>query len=131
MIFEKVFDDEILEIEFPMSVRKVYANPLVNENSGKVAFTYGPLVLCAESIDNQFDLSAVTISSKQNAKVKILDNSQYVLSVSIPVNYSVPSDKLYSFDVPKTEKKILKFIPYFAWNNRGIGNMKVWFSVNF
>lgn len=131
LIFEKVFDDEILEIEFPMSVRVVYANPLVNENSGKVAFTYGPLVLCSESIDNQFNLSAVTVDGKQNAEVKISDNSQYVLSVSIPVNYFVPSDKLYSFDEPRTEKKVLKLIPYFAWNNRGVGDMKVWFSVNF
>ena len=87
-------------------------------------------MLCAESIDNRFCLSGVTVDKKQNADVKISDGSQYVLSVSVPVNCAVPSDKLYSFDEPKTEKKVLKLIPYFAWNNRGAGDMKVWFSVS-
>lgn len=128
-VYEKVFDNEILETEFPMKLRAVYANSTVNEDSGKVAFTYGPLILCAESTDNSFALSAVAVNPSKKAETTIRSGSEYVVSVKIPAIYFVPHQSLYSFDAPKTEKKTLRLIPYFAWNNRGAGDMKVWFPV--
>ena len=34
---------------------------------------------------------------------------------------------LYSYEAPAAEKFTLKLIPYFAWANRGKGDMQIWF----
>ncbi len=95
-----------IEINFEMPVRKVIANENVKEDSGKVAFERGPLVYCAEEIDNPGG----------------------VLNVGIDKNESLA----YSFDqellngVGKIDGETITAIPYYAWAHRGIGEMAVW-----
>ena len=96
--------DDKIELSFPMEVRTVKANDMVEEDKGKLSLEYGPLVYAVEEIDNpKFD--DITISSFDKysiQKEQILDG----------VNTLV-SDKF-------------KAIPYYAWSNRGVGKMKVW-----
>ena len=95
-----------IDINFEMPVRKVVANENVKEDSGKVAFERGPLVYCAEEIDNPGG----------------------VLNVGIDKNESLA----YSFDqellngAGKIEGETITAIPYYAWAHRGIGEMAVW-----
>ncbi len=42
-----------LELLLPMPVRKVISNEAVIENKDKIAYQRGPLVYCAEGIDNE------------------------------------------------------------------------------
>ena len=41
-----------ITITFDMPVRKVVSNKLVKANEGKMALERGPLVFCAEEVDN-------------------------------------------------------------------------------
>ena len=127
LIFTGVFNGQTIEIEFPLVLRKVYANPLVQANAGKVALSYGPLVLCAEGIDNAFSLQTAHIGSIENATLLKNEDSRYAISAKIPVSVSVPTDKLYTITQPKTKKETLTLIPYFAWANRGETDMQIWF----
>ena len=38
----------------------------------------------------------------------------------------VPSEELYTEEPPKEETVTLRAIPYFAWGNRGLNQMRVW-----
>ena len=52
-VIERVWDGEsVLSLSYNMNIRRIYANPKVSENIGKVAVSYGPYIMCAEGIDN-------------------------------------------------------------------------------
>ncbi|HKM92984.1 MAG TPA: glycoside hydrolase family 127 protein [Prolixibacteraceae bacterium] len=102
---------DVVSLELPMMVRLVVTNPLVEENRGKVAFEYGPLVYCAEQVDNG-ELTDVKIPA--NIDFSILD-------------FNVQDEETKAL-VAVVNGNELTLIPYFAWSNRGVGEMKVWFQ---
>ncbi len=128
LIFEDTFDNEEIDLEFPFALRKIYANSLVREDAGKVAFSYGPLILCAEEVDNDFALTTVRVKDLENAKITILDGSLDVLRVKLPIKIAKETEGLYSYIPSKTEENYLTLLPYFAWANRGANDMQVWFT---
>jgi len=98
-----------VELEFPMSVRRVIAHPLVEEDKGKMSLEYGPIVYAVEEIDNK------------NA----FDNIQ--LTANEEFNVAMQPELLGGVNTISNEK--LTAIPYYTWSNRGIGKMKVWLPV--
>ncbi|MBE5733098.1 MAG: glycoside hydrolase family 127 protein [Clostridiales bacterium] len=127
LIYEGVFENTEINVDFSPSLKKVYSNPLVAENSGKVALTYGPIVLCAEGSDNDFNIFGVKIGDISKAKIEPLNSSPYALNVTLPVSYFEDSGELYSYEQGREIIKTLKLIPYFAWANRKENDMRVWF----
>jgi DUF1680 family protein len=127
LIYEGVFENTEINVDFSPSLKKVYSNPLVAENSGKVALTYGPIVLCAEGSDNDFNIFGVKIGDISKAKIEPLSSSPYTLNVTLPVSYFEDSGELYSYEQGVEVIKTLKLIPYFAWANRKENDMRVWF----
>ncbi|SDL48865.1 hypothetical protein SAMN05421823_106155 [Catalinimonas alkaloidigena] len=114
-----------VEVMLPMDVRRVVANEQVEADRGKVAIQRGPLIYCAEWKDNDgqasnillpeqveftptFEsslLNGVTVLEGQAPKVEVIDNGLGL----------------------KTETKPVRLIPYYAWANRGPGEMQIWF----
>ena len=115
LVFSGVFNDNIIEVDFNIQLKKVYSNPLVDADAGKVCLAYGPLILCAESIDNDNALSTVIIDDILDSKIKIDRKSDSCIKVSVPVKALEINDWLYSFDKPVLKDAILNLIPYFAW----------------
>lgn len=102
---------EEIELSFEMPVQKVYANPLVKENAGKVALQRGPIVYCMEEMDNaEYDLTVVSPDTRFQA---VFDPE---LLEGVVTLYGVGSDNTDSFQA----------VPYFAWDNREQGKMRVW-----
>ena len=97
--------DEV-ELEFPMSVRKVIAKQMVEEDKGKKSLEYGPVVNAVEEIDNKGKFDDIQLSANEEFKVEM------------------QPDLLKGVNTISNEK--LTAIPYYAWSNRGIGKMKVW-----
>ncbi len=101
---------DTLELELPMMVHRVVANNKVADDTNKVAFEYGPMVYCAEEVDNP-DISDISIPENINLNVEkqsIVNNEVNILK-------------------GKVNDKELTLIPYYLWSNRGAGKMKVWF----
>ena len=99
-----------IDLTIPMNVRKVSADTNVKACFNKVAFEYGPIVYCAEEIDNP-ELSKIMIRTSESLAVSdtaILSNRVNILKGNVT-------------------GKELNLIPYYLWSNRGIGKMKVWF----
>lgn len=99
--------DELM-LDFPMEIRKVLANELVEVDSGKVALEYGPMVYAFEEIDNP-NMDEMEVDSSYTVK--------WEPGLLKGVNTLVSNDSNVA-------------IPYYTWSNRGIGKMKVWIDRN-
>ncbi|MCB7304030.1 glycoside hydrolase family 127 protein [Bariatricus massiliensis] len=123
-------DEDELTLEFPMRVEKNYANPNVKSDLGRVALTRGPLVYCLEEIDNGKGLTKIGI--KEHAGYQLAADGMEAGEVDIITQGTIADDSgwgesLYRFDGPPNLNEImLKFVPYYLWNNRGTGEMIVW-----
>ncbi len=105
-------DEVTLLLDMPVEL--VEADPQVKENIGKRSVQRGPLVYCLEQTDN-----------------KSINLDEISLAQGVTFSLSTGEGKLKDMKILKadTESGELTFIPYFAWDNRESGKMKVW--VNF
>lgn len=113
-----------VEIEFDMPVRQISANRRVHSVAGRTAVMRGPVVYCAEGIDNGPDLKSVYIAS--NAEFRV-EESELLLPVLKTSGYRpLESQKLYAEACDDYEEIPLTLIPYYAFANRGETEMQVW-----
>ena len=106
-IVEDVWDDTTpIIMNYDIPIRRVYCNPKVIENQGKVAIMYGPFVMCAEGYDNC-----------GNIDVEIAENPKFIFNTD-------------NVCLKTSDGKDLLMIPYYKWCNRGNEDsdykMKVW-----
>lgn len=126
-------DGDSVEIEFPMEVKLVEANPSVRYDAGKVAIMRGPVVYCIESADNGERLSSIKL--KENGKFRTeRENLLFDGEVSIYAEaYKKPqwqTDELYKAFSKGYEETEIKAIPYAFWGNReDTKEMAVWIRV--
>jgi DUF1680 family protein len=116
---------DVINVTLPMEARKIVSNGKLEDNVGKVAIQRGPLVYCAEWADNNGQTSNLILPSNTTFTAearKDLFNGVYVLRSSA-VSLQVSPDKT------GVTTKNLPFvaIPYYAWANRGKGEMQIWF----
>ena len=119
--------DEI-NINFEMKVKLIQANLNVQNNAGRVAVTYGPFVYCLEEADNGKLLRSIAISP--NNKFKAEYNKDYNAPVLTTTGFKKKQgNELYSEYTCEYEEIPLKFIPYFAFANRGANEMVIWVGI--
>ena len=109
-------NDDNIEVEFEMFVRKVKANDKVIANKGKIAFEYGPIVYCAEEVDNSKGILNLSLDEEYSSQF-IFDKNLFD---------GIGKIKLTKEDKSKLDE--VKLIPYFAWANREVGEMAVWLN---
>ena len=102
---------ETLDFNFDMSIKLRRAHPKVRGHEGKVAVTRGPLVYCLESVDNP-DVDIFTVHLDP-------DSLRDEFVPDLLGGYVVIHAKTM-------DGRLLKFIPYFLWANRGESQMTVW-----
>ena len=111
---------DVIELNFPMDVRRIVANDNAEDDCGKVAFERGPIVFCLEGNDQ--------------ADGKVFN--KYILNTS-SIQAHFENDLLNGVMVLEGDAKELqqngevkdvKFraIPYSTWNNRGSQQMEIW-----
>ena len=114
-----------LIFELDMTVRLVHSNPRIYDNSHKTAVMRGPLVYCAEGIDNDFPLNDIVFCNNLNcSQVKSDKLDAYMLEVDIEIPRNI--EELYTFTPFSYQKKRLRMIPYYCFANRGETEMRVW-----
>jgi len=113
-----------LTIDLPMPVREIIANELVKDDNGKVALQRGPVVYCAEWPDNKnghvLNLSLNKTNSYSTEFLPVLLNGVTVIKTMVNSSLQVDKKKISEAKIPFTA------IPYYAWANRGAGEMMVW-----
>ncbi len=120
--------EEKLEIRFDMPVRRIYANQKVRDCAGCVALMRGPVVYCFEEADNGGGLQSLRVAKSLEEEIDTCQDGvlkgKYLLKVN---GYRCTGgEDLYTEERPHMEKTRLTAVPYYAWGNRGIGQMRVW-----
>ncbi len=122
-------EDDSIELSLPMHVLFMYANTSVQENCGKTVLQRGPVVFCAESIDNGEQLATILLDPKEvvSAEKAIISGSEsIVLKTSAYREQEGQDSDLYGRKVPERKKVGFTAIPYHQWGNRGECEMRVW-----
>jgi hypothetical protein len=118
--------DEVL-LSLAMTVHRVYPSPRLWAASGKVAIRRGPLIYCMEEVDNGKGLSDIQMEDGVTNEKFVRDLLGDIIMIELPATRSVTSDgPLYTLKRPKRELTTALLVPYFAWSNRGIGEMTVY-----
>ncbi|MFD0675791.1 MULTISPECIES: glycoside hydrolase family 127 protein [unclassified Paenibacillus] len=122
---------DTVELNLPMPVNRMKGHPLLRETIGKVALQRGPIVYCMEEADNGPNLHQIVIARQTQEQVQFhaeLLGGLQVLSVEAYREQTDGWDNLlYKVENNiRTESVTATFIPYFAWANRGRGEMAVW-----
>lgn len=118
-------DKDTVEISLPMVPHFIEANPYVQENSGRYALQYGPVVYCMEEVDNGENLRDITLFENGNISVKKED------ALPAPVIY-IDAERRPSSTCLYRQKRDdriqfrARLIPYFAIANRGEADMLIW-----
>lgn len=107
-----------VELSLPMDVKYVTGNSKIEDALDKVVLTRGPLVYCLEGIDN------VEFYDVNNESIVILNTFKPAYDKNL-LN-GVVKLKGQGSHVGIDEKFDITAIPYYAWSNRGQGEMKVW-----
>jgi len=108
-----------------MAVIRVVTNDTVKENIGKVALQRGPIVYCGEWVDNASGVDNIVIPANThfNSEFKPeLLNGITILKADVSKIELNSNENQVS-----TATKPFVAIPYYAWANRGKGDMMIWF----
>ncbi len=114
-----------VDLTLPMNVQRVIANSNLPDDIGKIALQRGPIMYCAEWKDN--DGKATNIIIPKNTtftteyKADLLNGVLVLKGNAKAVNINEAAQTI------TTEDKTVTAIPYYAWANRGKGEMTVWF----
>lgn len=127
----RAWKSDTLQIEFPMEVQVIESDLRVRETVGKAAVQRGPVVYCLEEADNGKDLHLLKMDENarfETEEKQIAAESVIALRAQGWRQRQKPQDgKLYfAHTETEYERTTLTWIPYYAWANRGEGEMQVW-----
>lgn len=118
--------EEEVRISFEMPVTAYRANARVHADAGKIAVMRGPVVYCAEGIDNGDDVAAIRLNPSAQYQ---LQESEWILPVLVGHAFKTRgNNRLYYPAQDEWEEIPVKLIPYFAFANRGETEMQVWLT---
>lgn len=102
-------EGDVISFELPMDAHKTVTNELVVDNTDKMSIERGPIVYCIEWPEND-NLQNCFMTEAATAQPVWTDDLNGLMKLSITEEGS----------------NGMTAIPYYAWANRGMGDMKVW-----
>jgi DUF1680 family protein len=115
---------DVVALNLPMPVRRIAAMDSVKANQNRVALQRGPLVYCVEHVDNGGKaMNLIVPDGVQFTSAYQAD----LLGGVVTLQGEAPSVSISGdgASVSTVTKKITA-IPYYAWANRGKGQMQLW-----
>ena len=119
---------ESITLDFAMECRLAAANPAVEADIGRVALCRGPIVYCAERVDNGVPLNNLSVSARLNPSLEF-DEKMQAYKIEADGFEDGSFGELYRTYRPDFKPRRIKFIPYFAFANRGESDMLVWIRI--
>jgi DUF1680 family protein len=118
-----------VDLDFPMPVERIEANPRVKEDVGRLAVRRGPLIYCAESVDQTVPLENIVLPGGVNFKSEwkggLLGGIEELSGTGECVSENDWEHELYQA-APNQTLVAVNLIPYCDWDNRKPGAMEVW-----
>jgi DUF1680 family protein len=116
--------NDVIKVILPMEARRVISDSLLKDNIGKTSLQRGPLMYCAEWIDNEGKTSNIILS--KSATISTSFNPKILNGVTVLKSQASQIEISSNGLEVKTITKPFTAIPYYAWANRGKGEMTVW-----
>jgi uncharacterized protein len=122
---------DVVDLDLPMPVDRIYAHPKVKSDIGRVALRRGPLIYCVERADNPatpVDLlrlprdATLTVHKRSD----LFGGSTVITADGAVASTRGWSKALYQNAPPRRDPHPFTAIPYYLWNNREPGPMTVW-----
>lgn len=114
---------DTIDLSLPMPVRRIVANSKVAADQGRVAVQRGPIVYCAEWADNpDGHVRNLMLDDAADLEPQWKADLGGVIKL-VGSTHGLKEDeqgKVYEYS------ETLTMIPYYAWANRGRGEMVVW-----
>jgi hypothetical protein len=117
---------DVVELDLPMPVRQVLAHDAVEDNRGRVALQRGPLVYCAEWADNAGRAHNIVVP--EGAGFDSEFRPDLLEGVQVVTGSVEAIERDSRGETAPTAPHQLTAIPYYAWANRGMGEMAVWMA---
>ncbi|HET8550481.1 MAG TPA: beta-L-arabinofuranosidase domain-containing protein, partial [Bryobacteraceae bacterium] len=126
-----------IRLQFPLDPRVTSANPLVRDNTGRVAIERGPLVYCMEGLDQPalssvFDAAVIAGNGfVPEFRTDLLGGAVVLRHRGAAWDKPLADLSLYGppSRLPGLREAELVFIPYYLFANREPTSMKVWVPV--
>ena len=113
---------DVIQLNLPMPIRRVFCKKKVKDNLGKVALQRGPIVYCAEEVDNGPNIRRLVLSADVQLKPKYRED--LLGGVSVIEGWVRTWHREQQHVYP--DKQDFVAIPYYAWAHRDAGEMAVW-----
>ena len=130
---------DTVELDLPMRVRLMEANPLVEETRGQAAVMRGPVLYCLESVDLPEGVRVADVRLPKDIELKDRFDKDLLGGITVLEGQAVyRTDAEWSeqpYDAELLYREItnvdarsleLRLVPYHVWLNRGISQMSVW-----
>jgi DUF1680 family protein len=124
---------DAVELRLDMPVRYARAHPGVSLMRGRVALQRGPVVYCLEGADHPgVDLDHIALSEPESSfepvwMPDLLGGVVALKGAASLMEAGRPDEPLYRFSAPASAPIEVMAVPYYAWDNRAPGEMRVWF----
>ena len=118
---------DVVEVDMDMPVKRIKADARVEADRGRLAVERGPIVWCAEGIDNDGHALDIVLPADAAFTEKSVD----VCGVKMPA--LATTGRHVHKGIAKTKvgpECPITLIPYFAWCHRGAGEMQTWFPTS-
>jgi DUF1680 family protein len=114
-----------IELDLPMPIRRVLPHDKIDSCSGRVTLERGPLVYCLEGIDHANLVTNLVIPDDATFTAEHCDDLLSGITL-------LKGTGLARYKNAKGENislsRAITAVPYFAWGNRGVGEMAIWIA---
>jgi len=131
-IYFDVKETSVIELNFDMTPYFVECSAYINDVAGKSALCRGPVVYCMEGVDNGETLSDIRILRDSEITVtdgKLTRIPELEAKAVKKIEETLGGSLYARSDEVRYENTVAKFIPYFAFANRGESDMAIFFAV--
>jgi hypothetical protein len=129
---------DVIELDLPMPPRLMVSHPRIDPARGSMAIERGPLVYCLESFDQPDGVNLMDVAIAREPHFETVWHDDLLGGVVVikargyALDAAAWGDDLYravGSHASFTRRPIgLTAIPYYAWDNRGLGAMRVWIA---
>jgi DUF1680 family protein len=114
---------DTVELNLRMPIRRVVTDEHVAANRGRVALERGPIVYCAEAVDNNGRISNLVLPDDAPLQAEVRPDLLGGITVLTGQVRALSRGK---DGAVATEDAAFTAIPYYAWAHRKVGEMAVW-----
>jgi DUF1680 family protein len=125
---------DVVTLDIPMEIELIEGHPRIEEVRNQVAIKRGPIVYCIESPDLPEGTGILDVYLPENSRLEANYRPDFLGGMTtVSGNVLLRLDKkdgMYrTLDGPDWKEVKTRFVPYFAWSNRGVSEMTVWLPI--